>query len=140
MVYITCTMSKLSSFLDYYLSLYGPCRDKTCLQGFRPSEIQTSLDIIFFKKRIIKALIRLRGCPGWSAPLLFANPRRQVFSRRGPYYLMRLLLHENLVLYSFPGSHNFCCLLSLLHMIKIAYIANIMDPNQAAPSLIRVNP
>ena len=25
------------------------------------------------------ALIRLRGCAGWSAPLLFANPRRQVF-------------------------------------------------------------
>ena len=34
-------------------------------------------------KRITNALIRLRGCAGWSAPLLFANPRRQVFSRRG---------------------------------------------------------
>ena len=32
-----------------------------------------------------KALISMRGCAGWSAPLLFANPRRQVFSRRGPY-------------------------------------------------------
>ena len=30
------------------------------------------------------ALIRLRGCAGWSAPELFANPRSQVFSRRGP--------------------------------------------------------
>ena len=30
-------------------------------------------------------LIRLRVCTGWSGPLLFANPRRQVFSRRGPY-------------------------------------------------------
>ena len=29
-------------------------------------------------------LIRLRGCAGWSTPVLFANPRRQVFSRRGP--------------------------------------------------------
>ena len=30
-------------------------------------------------------LIRLRGCPGWSAPLLFATSKlRQVFSRRGP--------------------------------------------------------
>ena len=38
-----------------------------------------------FLKRITKALIRLRGCAGWSAPVLFANPRRQVFSRRGPY-------------------------------------------------------
>ena len=25
-----------------------------------------------------------RGCAGWSAPVLFANPRRQAFSRRGP--------------------------------------------------------
>ena len=37
------------------------------------------------KMRIIKALDRLRGCAGWSAPLLFENHRRQVFSRRGPY-------------------------------------------------------
>ena len=37
------------------------------------------------KKLITKALIRLRGCAGWSAPVLLANPRRQVFSRCGPY-------------------------------------------------------
>ena len=42
--------------------------------------------MLLSKKRITKALIRLRGCAGWSAPLLFANHRRQVFSRRGPYY------------------------------------------------------
>ena len=42
--------------------------------------------MILFKKRITKALIRLRGCAGWSAPVLFANHRRQVFSRRGPNY------------------------------------------------------
>ena len=41
--------------------------------------------MILSKKRITKALIRLHGCTGWSAPLLFANPRRQVFSRQGPY-------------------------------------------------------
>ena len=40
--------------------------------------------MILSKKRITKALIRLRECAGWSAPVLFANPRRQVFSRRGP--------------------------------------------------------
>ena len=43
-----------------------------------------SLDMMLFDKRITKALIRLRGCAGWSAPLLFANHQRQVFSRRGP--------------------------------------------------------
>ena len=38
-----------------------------------------SLDMVLSKKRITKVLIRLRGCAGWSAPLLFANLRRQVF-------------------------------------------------------------
>ena len=38
------------------------------------------LCMILSKKRITKALIRLRECAGWSAPVLFANPRRQVFS------------------------------------------------------------
>ena len=33
-----------------------------------------SLDMILSRKRITKALIRLRGCAGWSAPLLFAQP------------------------------------------------------------------
>ena len=41
--------------------------------------------MILSKKRITYALIRLRGCAGWSAPVLFANPQRQVFSRPGPY-------------------------------------------------------
>ena len=41
--------------------------------------------MVLYLKRITKALIRLRVCAGWSAPVLFANPRRQVFSRRGPY-------------------------------------------------------
>ena len=40
---------------------------------------------MLFKKRITKALNSLRGCAGWSAPVLFSNLRRQVFSRRGPY-------------------------------------------------------
>ena len=43
-----------------------------------------SLDIILSNKQITKSLIRLRRCTGWSAPLLFATNRRQVFSRRGP--------------------------------------------------------
>ena len=30
--------------------------------------------MILFKKRITQALIRLRGCAGWSAPVLFATP------------------------------------------------------------------
>ena len=45
-----------------------------------------SLNMILSNKQITKALIRLRQCAGWSAPLLFANTRRQVFSHRGPYH------------------------------------------------------
>ena len=60
---------------------------KTCLQGFRPCKTQTNLlslelrqnaeilrvvnlSIILSWKQTIKALIRLRGCLGWSAPLM----------------------------------------------------------------------
>ena len=42
--------------------------------------LEASLDMIPSSKRKIKALIRLRGCPGWSVPLLLANLGRQVFS------------------------------------------------------------
>ena len=44
------------------------------------NELVASLAMILSDKQITKALIRLRGCAGFSAPLLFANPRRQ-FSR-----------------------------------------------------------
>ena len=40
--------------------------------------------MILSKKRITKALISLRGCAGWSALVLFVNPRRQVFSLSRP--------------------------------------------------------
>ena len=40
-----------------------------------------SLYNILYNKRITKSLSRLLGCAGWSAPLLFANPRRPVFLR-----------------------------------------------------------
>ena len=72
----------------------GGCFDKEC---FKPvsSAKETSLKIeispaaslhMILSKKQKKALIRLRGCAGWSAPVLFTNPRRQGFSRRGPYY------------------------------------------------------
>ena len=44
----------------------------------------SSLHIILSKKRITKALIRLRGCAGTSAPVLFANPPKTGFPVRGP--------------------------------------------------------
>ena len=90
---------------DRWLHMYflnGPCREKTCFKGvfekarLKPVSsatetskiieisLEVSLYIILSSKRITKALISLRGSAGWSAPMLFANPRRQVLSRRGP--------------------------------------------------------
>ena len=81
-------------------NMIRPGNYKTCLQlRFKPAcsatetrwkieiSLVTSVDMMLSNKRITKALIRLRGCAGWSAPLLFANLRRQVFSRRGPIIL-----------------------------------------------------
>ena len=42
-------------------------------------------DTTLSSQRTTKALIRLRGCAGWSAPLLFAYDIRHVFSWPGSY-------------------------------------------------------
>ena len=52
--------------------------------------------MVLYKKWITKALIRLRVCAGWSAPVLVANPRRQVFSRRGPFVKVDAQYSNNL--------------------------------------------
>ena len=94
--------------LDCLVS-YGPRCEKNCFRGwgggegcfdkecFKPvssaketslkNEISPAASLhMILSKMQKKALIRLRGCAGWSAPVLFTNPRRQGFSRRGPYY------------------------------------------------------
>ena len=63
----------------------------------------TRLRMILSDKRITKALISLRGCVGWSAPVLFANLRRQVFSRRGPNYSYI----EDVVLFMYLNNQTF---------------------------------
>ena len=82
---IAIYFKKLSNY--QYLSVlsnnhtvsYGPCQIKGLLEA--------SLTIVHSSKQLTKVLIRLYGCAGWSAPWLFTNSRRQVFSRRGPYGL-----------------------------------------------------
>ena len=49
-----------------------------------------SLDMVLSNMQITKALFSLRGCAGWSGPVLFTNPRRQVFSHQGPYVSRRV--------------------------------------------------
>ena len=48
--------------------------------------VTVTRDITLFRQRTTKALIRLRGCAGWSVPLLFAYVIRHVFSRLGSYF------------------------------------------------------
>ena len=50
--------------------------------------------MILSNKRITNVLIRLHRCGGWSEPLLFANPRRQVFLHQGQLVLKNSLLHK----------------------------------------------
>ena len=49
---------------------------------FLPIEIFYSIP--WFCLRTENALIRLRGCAGWSGPSLFAYARRLIFTQRGP--------------------------------------------------------
>ena len=50
-----------------------------------------SIHIILSKQQTTKVLIRLRGCTGWSAPLLIAYGIRHIFAWPGPY-LCRILV------------------------------------------------
>ena len=45
---------------------------------------EARLDIMLSNKQIITSSIGLRGCVGWSASLLFACKKGQVFSQGGP--------------------------------------------------------
>ena len=93
---------------------YGPRRsDKTCIRGFRQSKTQTSPTqlqrletwnfayskcISLSNKRITKALIRLRGCTGWCAPLLFETPKTWFLALKHHMHLVAknpTLFHAN---------------------------------------------
>ena len=54
-----------------------------------------SLNIILSNNLITKTLISLHRCVGWSAPLLFANPQRQVYSHRGSYLFQPEMAKSN---------------------------------------------
>ena len=64
------------------------------------------LDMILSNKRITKALIRLRVCAGWSAPLLFATLRRQVFLCQGPYITTQGIFYPSLGVEFQPHSQS----------------------------------
>ena len=74
--------------------------DKVSLKPFSPAtetsykiEISpvASLHIILSKNRITKALIRLRGCAGWSVPVLFRKPPKTGFLASRPISIFQKL-------------------------------------------------
>ena len=67
------------------LSRFIPDHQTGVNRHLKPGQWERALHMILSEKWIKKVLIRLRGCASWSAPVLFANPRRQVFLRRGPF-------------------------------------------------------
>ena len=47
--------------------------------------------MILCNKEITKALIRMRGCAGWSAPLLFKNPEDRFSHDEAHMILFRIV-------------------------------------------------
>ena len=82
--------------------------------------------MILSKKGITKALISLRGCAGWSAPVLYAYPRRQIFSCCGPF-ILRIdgRIRARPILYY--GAIQLCRTASLTMLHVLTYIASNSD-------------
>ena len=55
--------------------------------------------MVLSKKRITKALIRLHGCAGWSAPVLFANPEDRFSRGEAQITVVFLLLSKKCMLW-----------------------------------------
>ena len=76
--------------LDTRKPVFGVCDQVRFKPACSATDTSQSLEIsaiasrgiILSRQRTTKALIRLRGCAGWSAPLLFAYCIRQIFSWR----------------------------------------------------------
>ena len=77
-----------------------------------------NLDMVLSKKRKIKVLISLRGCAGWSAHLLFTNPKdmfSQVEAQISPLngtnyckpFIMQLLVHQSSFYLDQPIGYNY---------------------------------
>ena len=99
---ISLSVSTRTTQSDFFLSPYAPClvkmRIRTCAEctfRFIPRMRKTlsghllSIDTFYsgqwYCKRTANALIRLRGCAGWSGLSLFAYAQRHVFAWRGPH-------------------------------------------------------
>ena len=101
-------LDDLSERWNLYL-IVEPRHEKTCLRecptrsdSNRPAQLQKlawglkfwlhKLDITLSRQRTTKALIRLRGCAGWSAPLLFAYEIRRFLMAWLIYIILGIFL------------------------------------------------
>ena len=81
-------------------------------------------DITLSRQRTMKALIRLRRCSGWSAPLLFAYDKRHDFSWPGSHVCFTsidfVITYENFVLFSLfePLSLFVFCFVNVLENLE----------------------
>ena len=64
--------------------------------------------IILSWQRTTKALIRLRGCAGWSAPLLFAYGIRHIFSWPSSHVFLYTSITDLYACLSFLEDHLYC--------------------------------
>ena len=72
--------------------IFDQVRFKPAWSATEPSQNLETLDtaskyIILSKQRTAKVLIRLRGCTGWTASLMFAYGIKHVFAWPGPFDL-----------------------------------------------------
>ena len=103
-------------------NIIEPRHDKMCLREFptrpdtnQPAQSQrlASLEIldlasigsILSRQRTRKALIRLRRCTGWSAPLLFAYDVRHIFSWSYSYILYLNIAYDDILSLKIFTSH-----------------------------------
>ena len=94
LVYLAVGLQQLRvSRMDHYIRALTPENLLVCdKEWLKPACLATEISLdnenVPVQKvysTMTKALIRLRGCTGWSAPLFFTC-YKDVFSRRGLYY------------------------------------------------------
>ena len=98
--------------------------------------------MILLKKRIKKALISLRGCAGWYAPVLYANSLRQVFLGCSTFYTYHIVvqLKRFTCTINIPSAtpvRTFVCICNLLEFASFAALS-AFNPDSWAYSNILI--
>ena len=75
-----------------YMDLHHPAHAQSLIRAF--ARHWNFYSIQWFCLRTVKALIKLRGCAGWSGASLVAYARRHVGAGRGPCDIMKTSLDQ----------------------------------------------